>query len=119
MPAPWFDPHHFGVLYGGFVGGGLGLLGAILGAGTAILAPQGKGRGFILRAFTFMELTGVVHLAIGLYAVYDRQPFDIWYPLVFIGVLFSLLFPMLRPIVRKRYEQVETKRMDAEAFGRA
>ena len=119
MMEPWVDPIRFGTLYGGIVGGGLGALAGILGAAAGVLAPKGKGRGFILGAFRFMMLIGVVHLAAGVYAVYQRQPYGIWYPLVLIGGLFTFLFLLLRPIVRKRYEQVEMRKMDAEAFRRA
>lgn len=119
MMQPWFDPLRFGVLYGGIVGGGLGVVAGILGAATGVLAPKGKRRSFILGAFQFMMLVGVVHLVIGLYAVYQRQPYGIWYPLLFLGGLFTFLFSLLRPIVRQRYEQVEMRKMDAAAFRRA
>jgi hypothetical protein len=118
MTAPWFDPIRFGELYGGIVGGGLGVIGAILGVMTGILTPKGKGRNFILGAFRLMILLGLVHLVVGLYAVSQKQPYGIWYPLVFIGGLLTFLFSLLRPIVRKRYEQVEMRKMDAAAFRR-
>ena len=113
MMEPWFDPMRFGLWYGGLGGGLLGLLGGVLGAATAVLAPKGKGQNFILGAFTFMKWIGVMNLAIGLYAVHERQPYGIWYPLVLIGGLFTMLFSLLRPIVRKRYEEVEQQQMNA------
>jgi len=119
MTQPWFDPIRFGVLYGGIGGGLLGGLGGLLGAAAGVLAPKGKGRSFILGAFRFMALLGVVHLVIGLYALSVGQPYGIWYPLVLIGGLFTFLFSLLRPIVRKRYEEVELRKMDAAAFRRA
>jgi hypothetical protein len=119
MMEPWLDPIRFGTWYGGLGGGLLGLLGLILGAVTAVLAPRGKSRSFILGAFTFMKWVGVVNLVIGLYAVYERQPYGIWYPLLLIGFLFTLLFSLLRPIVRKRYAEVEQRQMSAGALRRA
>jgi hypothetical protein len=113
MMEPWLDPIRFGIWYGGLGGGLLGLLAVILGAVTAVLAPRGKSRSFIMGAFTFMKWVGVVNLVIGLYAVYEQQPYGIWYPLVLIGFLFTLLFSLLRPIVRKRYEEVEKQPMSA------
>ena len=113
MIEPWLDPIRFGLWYGGLGGGLLGLSGAVLGAVTAVLAPKGKGQNFILGAFTFMKWVGLVHLVIGLYSIYERQPYGIWYPLVLIGGLFTLLFSLLRPIVCKRYEEVEQRQMSA------
>jgi hypothetical protein len=110
---PWLDPIRFGLWYGGLVGGLLGSSGAVLGVVTAVLAPKGKGRNLILGAFTFMKWVGVLHLVIGFYAIYERQPYGIWYPLVLIGGLFTLLFSLLRPIVCKRYEEVELQPMSA------
>jgi hypothetical protein len=80
MTEPWFDPIRFGALYGGIGGGLLGALGGILGGATGMLAPKGKGRGFILGTFNLMTLIGVGHLVVGLYAVFTRQPYGIWYP---------------------------------------
>jgi hypothetical protein len=119
MMEPWFDPIRFGTWYGGLGGGLLGLSGAVLGAITAALAPKGKGQSFVLSAFTFMKWVGVVHLVIGIYAVYERQPYGIWYPLLLIGFLFTLLFLLLRPIVRKRYEEVEQQQLSAGTLRRA
>jgi hypothetical protein len=113
MMEPWLDPIRFGLWYGGLGGGLLGLSGAVLGAVTAALAPKGKGQNFIPGAFTFMKWVGLVHLAIGSYAIYEQQPYGIWYPLVLIGGLFTFLFSLLRPIVRKRYKEVEQQQMIA------
>jgi hypothetical protein len=110
---PWVDPIRFGTWYGGLGGGLLGLSAGVLGAVTAVLAPKGKSRSFILGAFTLMKWVGLVNLVVGIYAVYERQPYGIWYPLVLIGLLFTLLFSLLRPIVRKRYEEVEQQPMSA------
>jgi hypothetical protein len=116
---PWLNPIRFGIWYGGLGGSLLGLSGVVLGAVTAVLAPKGKGQNFILGAFTLMKWVGVAHLVIGLYAVYERQPYGIWYPLVLIGGLFTLLFSLLRPIVRKRYEEVEQRQMSMATLRQA
>jgi hypothetical protein len=119
MTQPWFDPIRFGALYGGIGGGLLGSLGGILGAAAGTLAPKGKGRSFILGAFTLMMVVGVGHLVVGLYALSVGQPYGIWYPLVLIGGILTMVCGSLRPVVRKRYEEAEARRMDAAAFRRA
>jgi MFS family permease len=119
MTQPWFDPIRFGTLYGGIGGGLLGSLGGVLGALAGTLAPKGKGRSLILGAFTLMTFIGVANLLLGAYALYDHQPYGIWYPLVLIGGLLTILFAALRPVVQKRYEEAELRKMDAAAFRRA
>jgi hypothetical protein len=116
---PWLNPIRFGIWYGGLGGGLLGSLATGLGSVTAVLAAKGKGQRFILGAFTFMKWVGVVHLVIGFYAVYKRQPFGIWYPLVLIGFLFMLLFSLLRPVVRWRYKEVEQRQMSMATLRQA
>jgi hypothetical protein len=118
MMEPWFDPIKFGMLYGGIGGGLLGTLGGVLGAAAGALAPKGKARGFVLGAFTAFMLIGIANLVLGIYAVATGQPYGIWYPLVLIGVLLTVLFAALKPVVRKRYDEAEARRMDAAAFRR-
>jgi MFS family permease len=119
MTQPWFDPIHFGALYGGLGGGILGGVGGVLGAATGVLAPRGKGRSFILGAFTVMTLIGVGNFVVGLYALLTGQPYGIWYPLVLIGAILTIVLGALRPVVRKRYEQFEERKIEAAAFRRA
>jgi len=107
MMEPWMDPTRFGIWYGGMGGGFMGSCAVMLGIAAAVLASRGKGRNFILGTFTFMKWFGRVNLGLGLYAIYQHQPFGIWYPLIVIGLLFSVLFTLLRPVVRKRYEEVQ------------
>jgi hypothetical protein len=38
---------------------------------------------------------------------------------VLIGFILTILFAALRPVVRKRYEEVESRKMEAAAFRRA
>ncbi len=118
MSEPWFDPIRFGALYGGIAGGVLGSLGGILGAMAGTLAPKGKGRSFVLGAFTLMILIGAGHLLLGLYALANRQPYGIWYPLVLIGSILTIVMGSLRPVVRKRYQEAEARKMEAAAFRR-
>ncbi|MGA9898865.1 MAG: hypothetical protein WBQ09_12250 [Terriglobales bacterium] len=118
MMEPWMDPTRFGIWYGGMGGGVMGSCAVMLAIVAAVLASRGKGRNFILGAFTLMKWFGWVNLGLGLYAISRHQPFGIWYPLTVIGLLFSLLFTLLRPVVRKRYEEVERRQM-AGGWGHA
>ena len=116
MTQPWFDPVAFGALYGSIGGGVLGVLGGILGAASGYLAPRGKGRSFILGAFTTLLIIGILHLVVGLYALISGQPYGIWYALVLIGVILTAVMVGLLPVVRKRYTEAEARRVGAAAL---
>jgi len=116
MTEPWFDPIRFGVVYGGFGGSALGALGGILGVATGYLAPRGKGRNLILGAFTIFLIIGVLNLLIGFYALISGQPYGIWYPLVLIGVILTAVMGGLLPVVKKRYTESESRRLNAAAL---
>ena len=118
MTEPWFDPIKFGALYGGIGGGVLGTIGGLLGAAAGRLAPQGKGRTVILGAFTSLVGVGIANLLLGIYALIDKQPYGIWYPLLLLGVILTSVVGALRPVVRKRYEEAELRKMDAAALRR-
>lgn len=116
MSEPWFDPVWFGALYGAIVGGGGGTLLGCLGALAGFLAPQGKGRTFILGGFWFFVLLGVASLAFGLYALIAGQPYAIWYAPLLCGFVMSLVSGCLIPVLQVRYAQAEQRRLESEAI---
>lgn len=118
MTEAWFDPVRFGALYGAIGGGGLGVIGGVVGAMAGYFAPRGKARGFILGAFTCLLIVGVAHLVVGVYALVTGQPYGIWYALLLTGVILSAVMGGLLPVVRMRYAQAESRRMEAAALRR-
>lgn len=118
MAEPWFDPIRFGALYGGIGGGVLGALGGIVGAIAGSLAPKGKGRSFVLGAFAVMTLIGMAHLALGLYALFTGQPYGIWYPLVLIGGILTVVMGGMRPALRRRYDEAAARQAAAGTLPR-
>lgn len=116
MAEPWFDPSMFGVWFGTIGGGVLGPLGGLWGGLAGWLAPQGRGRtGVLMIGWGFFG-TGVLLLAVGVYALAAGQPYGIWYGPCLIGGLFTVLFGALTPVVRHRYDQAEQRRLQAESF---
>jgi membrane protein implicated in regulation of membrane protease activity len=61
-------------------------------------------------------VAGVAHLAVGLAALIARQPYAIWYPFLLFGVICTVVMGPLYPVVRRRYEDAEQRRIDAEAL---
>ena len=107
-PTPWFDdPNRFGAWFGGIVGGVGGGLCGLLGALTGLLAPKGKGRGFIVAGFLFFIAIGLVLLVVGFCALIARQPYAIWFPFLLSGLIFCGVMGGLLPVVLKRYREAE------------
>jgi hypothetical protein len=113
MAEPWFDPVWFGALYGAIGGGVGGTLGGLLGAAAGVCAPRGIGRPWILGGMKLVVAVGFASLAFGLYAWSDGQPWGIWYAPVLTGVILSLVTGCLIPVVRRRYDEAEARRMQA------
>jgi hypothetical protein len=116
MSEPWFDPATFGALYGGIVGGGGGTVGGLLGALAGVLAPQGKGRPLVLGGMWAFVAFGLANLGLGVYALYDGQPYGIWFGLLMGGLVFTIVMGGLIPVVRLRYRQAEGRHLQAENF---
>ncbi len=113
VAEPWFDPNTFGMLVDAIGGGVGGTLGGLIGAAAGVLAPRGKARFAVLGSMWLMALVGLATLATGIVAVTQQQPYAIWYPLVLLGGIFTLVMGTLIPVVRKRYTEAEHKRMAA------
>ena len=94
---------------GGLFGGTMGVLGAI----TGILASRGKARGFVLFVYWGLLGVGLCLLAAGIFAVVCHQPCAVYYTLLFTGGLFSILTLLLMPVIRRRYQEQELRRMSA------
>ena len=115
MAEPWFNEIWFGALYGSIVGGGGGTLAGVLGALAGSLAPQGKGRSLILGGMYAMVGFGVLSLVFGLVALFAGQPYGIWFAPVLAGVIFVSVVGSLVPVIRRRYEEAEPRRLEAVA----
>jgi hypothetical protein len=117
MNEPWFPhPELFATLYGSLAGGVGGTLLGLLGAAAGTLAPQGKGRGFVLGAMLVFLVLGVLQLLFGLAALSCRQPYAIWYPPLLCGAIATILMTALRPVVRRHYDAAEQRRLEAEGI---
>jgi hypothetical protein len=103
----WTD--QTGGLLGGIAGSILGCLGALVGWLTA----TGRARRVALGALTLLILLGVMALAAGGIAVLRSQPYAVYYPLLLLGFLCVVIPAGLFRSIRKRYEDIELRRMRA------
>jgi hypothetical protein len=103
----WTD--RTGGLIGGIVGGLFGCLGALIG----VLAGRGKARAFVLGALKATAVIGLAALIVAGIALWKSQPYAVWYAPLLLGVLLTVLPLGLLRTVRKRYEQLELRKIEA------
>jgi len=87
----------------------VGILGALIGT----LCSLGRGRRFVLTGLVAIGISGLLLLAVGGAALALGQPYEVWYPLVLMGLLDPVLAFSLLPGARRRFEAVELRRMQA------
>ena len=104
----WWGPRTAG-LVGGTVGSLLGCLGGVIG----LLAGRGKGRAVAMGLVKGMLGLGAISLVLGVVALFRSQPYAVFYPLLLGGVLGVGLPSFLIPTLRRRYEELELRKMKA------
>ena len=113
MIEPWFDPQTAGMI-GGFAGAGVGIIfGGIGGPLMGYAAPRGKWKPLIIGMFAAGITLGLVSLAIGLYALSDKQPYHVWYPFTLVGGIMIFVEACILPGILKQYRIAEERAVDA------
>jgi hypothetical protein len=98
-----------GALVGSACGAVIGCLGALIG----LLAASGKAKTFVLGLMKFLAFLGATGLVLGIVALVRSQPYAVYYPLLLVGGLTMVIFGGLFRSVRKRYETLELRIMQA------
>ena len=104
----WWGPRAAG-LGGAITGSLIGCLGALVG----LLAQRGRGRALALGLLKGMLVMGAAAIALGAVALVRSQPYEVVYPLLLEGVLCGVLGAALLPRLRRRYEELELRKMRA------
>ena len=112
IPGAWWDDRTGGMI-GGILGSGVGLLGALIGT----LGGVGIARRLVLGLMTAAFLAGLLLLGAGVAALVYSQPYAVWYPLLLTGILCSSIMGGLLPVLRRRYEQLELRKMTSMDTG--
>ena len=108
VPGAWWSPETAGLI-GAAAGSAVGVFGALMGT----LCSLGRGRRVVIAGLLALGTSGLVLLAVGVVALALRQPYEVWYPLVLLGVLAPALGFGLRGTARRRFEAHELRRMQA------
>jgi hypothetical protein len=112
MPGQWWDGRTAG-LFGGIAGAVLGCFGGLIG----VLAGIGKAREFVMLLTATIVLAGVACLALGIVALIQAQPYCVYYPLLLLGGLSVLVMGPMHRTLRRRYQQLELRKMAAMDVG--
>ena len=109
----WWTEKQGGMI-GGIGGSVIGCFGGLLGC----LGGMGKARKFVLAMAKIFIVLGIFLTIAGLVAVVLRQPYAVWYTLLLPGVILTSVFwALLRPI-KRRYDDLEIRRMTSiDAMG--
>jgi hypothetical protein len=108
----WWD-NRTGNWIGALGGTGLGLLGGLLGT----LGGIGIGRRIVLTLMILVTACGVIAVIAGLVALGTGQPYLVYYPLLLLGGIASVVNGVLLPVIRRRYAEIELRKMSAMDLG--
>jgi hypothetical protein len=104
----WWTDRQAGLI-GGVAGSVVGVLGGVVG----MLAGFGKARRLTLSLVAGLIVFGVACLSLGTVAVLMSQPYAVYYPLLLMGLLCTLIFGINFPVIRRSYALRELRKMEA------
>ncbi|MHB1458868.1 MAG: hypothetical protein ACYC0V_18305 [Armatimonadota bacterium] len=97
----------------GIIGGSFGALGGILGALTGVYANRGKAKTLIIGMWIVFLGISTVSLLAGFVALAGRQSFWVYYPLLLMGFIGTIVGGSLMRVVHAAYAQAELRQMHA------
>ena len=109
---PWFDPQKAGLI-GGIIGACIGGAGAIIGSTCWLFIRKGWKRlvygmfGFVITICAGLFVTGIM-------ALFMKQPYNVWYSFLLPGLIGTVVFSSLFPVIRKRFTENELRQMQAK-----
>ena len=76
-----------------------------------LLACKGKARRFVLGTAKLIAGLGILSLISGVMALTQHQPYAVYYPLLLLGVISTLVMGFALPKLRKSYEEAELRKI--------
>jgi len=106
MPGVWWNARTAGYV-GGISGAFIGILGALIG----FLTAWGRAQRFAMMALSAILFIGVAALVIGGIALLQAQPYAVFYPLLLLGGICTVLSLVLRKPVKQTYRNQEMRKI--------
>ena len=97
----------------GWIGGIGGTVICCLGGLIGTLAGLGRARRLAIGLMSLMAVIGVSALIAGVVALFSKQPYAVYYPLLLAGLLCTILPIALFKTIIRRYEEIELRKMNA------
>ncbi len=104
----WWSERTAGIA-GGICGTIIGCLGGLIG----LLAGKGKARSFVTGLMKTLVACGAIGILSGIIALVTSQPYAVYYPLLLGGGITFIVFGALLGTIRKRYERMELRKIQA------
>jgi len=115
IPGAWWSDQQ-----GGWIGGTAGAIFGCLGGLIGTLAGLGRARRLVVVLMWAILVFGIGSLLFGAVVLILGQPYGVYFPLLLLGVILSGVIGPQIPMVCRRYEQIELRRMAAmDATGSA
>ena len=108
----WFDQQSAGTI-GGILGTTIGIYGGLVGCLANYCITRNKKK-LLYTLFITGFSAGVVLALVGLAALLTKQPYHVWYVFLLPGVIVTILFPAMIPVIRNRFTQNELRQMFAK-----
>jgi hypothetical protein len=102
----WWSARASGLI-GGIGGSVIGCFGGLVGC----LVGFGKARKFVLTMTKVFIALGIILTVAGIIAVGFQQPYAIWYALLLPGIILTLVFGANFYPIKKRFDELEIRRM--------
>ncbi len=107
--SSWLSPQ-LGIVIGGvggICGAGIGCFGALIGC----LVAFGKARRFVLATVKILIGLGILLMIGGIMAVAFKLPWPVWYTLLLMGFILTTVFSLNLYPIKRRYQDLEIRRM--------
>ena len=108
VAAPWWNASE-----GGWIGGILGIVLGVFGALIGTLASTGRGRRLAIPLMVGGVIVCALLLIVGVIAWGSGQPYAVWYPLILSGAIGVCVMGSLLPVMKRRVEELEMRKMTA------
>jgi drug/metabolite transporter (DMT)-like permease len=109
---PWFDSRTAGII-GGIIGICIGIAGGIIG-GISWLCIRKGWKKLVYSMFGSVIIISFALFIIGLIASLCKQPYHVWYPFLLSGLLGTIIFSSLLPMIRRLFIEIEMRKMQAK-----